>query len=135
MAGRHVGQILEHPQAAGWPGALFAPLVQIDGPGWQLTLTWAASANSGSSLAIRPAPNSTPKRVGSSLLLSTLPSSSARWAAATASWIVRAINLRLRAVFLLDVVLGVEVGDLAGEADGQGGGVEGLDGADAAAAR
>ncbi len=43
-------------------------------PGWQLVLTRAASASSGNSLAIRPAPNSTPNRSGTSLLLSTAPS-------------------------------------------------------------
>ena len=62
--------------------------------GRQFTLAAAASVNSGNSLAISPAPNSMPNRVGSSLLLSTLPWSMAAWAAATASWIGRAIIRR-----------------------------------------
>src|SRR5262249_45260861 len=52
-----------------------------------------AGASSSSSLAIRPEPNSTPKRVGSSCSLITFPSSRAICAAATASWMVRAITL------------------------------------------
>ena len=58
----------------------------------------------------------------------------ARCAAATASWIVRAIILQAAAVFLLDEFLGVEVGDFAGEANRQRGSVERRDGMDAAPA-
>jgi hypothetical protein len=65
-----------------------------------LTLTWDAAPSSSSSLAMSPAPNSTPKRVTSSFALSTRESSSANCAAAIASWMLRDMTLRFFRSFL-----------------------------------
>ena len=133
VAGKHVGQILEHPQRLDGRNALLAPLFQIDHAGLAVgaecggvgQLQQFAGDQAGAEL------DAEARRV-EFVLVHLAVVEGAAGPPTTASSMVRAIIFRLRRSFL-STNCGRRSRDLAGDADGQAGGVEGADGADAAA--
>ena len=62
VAGEHVWQVFQHPQGCNVFDSRCPIFRDRRSPSWPLALTWAATPSSSNSLAIKLAPNSTPKR-------------------------------------------------------------------------
>ena len=134
LAGEHVGQILEHPQRLDGAQAFGAPGARSTGPGGLGTLILAASARSIRSVAMSPAPKTTPKRVLSSLVLSMPAVVEGALGAGDGQLDGPGHDAQVLAIVLGDEFPGVEALDLAGDMDGQAAGVEGADALHAALA-